>query len=450
MRGRHIGRFVGRAVLALVLAIACQLGACKGDSPHLERARKLMASGQWANARTALGQALQENERDTTARGLLLYSLDHEDGLEAVAGLELYGLFQFAVMLESPGLNEVKEARALAERTVTDARSALFDKGLDTKDLADLRAVLRATARWGFEHDKDVARRDVAAAILAFDGDRAATSHLVERLKTQAPSRVVSYLADAGAVAVESLRKVLADEGFIGRSSAREALARILAEQRALALVSAQPELLDPSSSGSTLVGRDQLGASVLSPIRDPAVWRVHARYVGMDDDGGGVVLLQSWHPRKAALVVELYVLERGELRRLSPRTKAGASFELAGASVVHGLDYERGMLVLRRYREHVVDVEVETGPVSRPAPGMRVRLRGHAPHGTIVREDDGLWVVRVDQPIEEMTELPVAASTLIGLRSERRPERAVETIRAVVKDDILEVTSTSVEKEER
>jgi hypothetical protein len=408
----------------VALALAAALVACKSEDSNLERARTLMGSGQWANARTALGRVLEQRAHDPTARGLLLYCLEREDGLAAVAELELYGLFKLAVVVEAPTWSEVpKSMRDYVGKTLTDARKALFDKGLDTTDVADLRKVITAAARWAFAHEKEVTRRDVAAAILAFQGEAEATAQLIERLKSQEPERIVGYLVDVGPPATESLRRAVDDAGFIGRAAAREALARILAEDRARALVRERPELRDPSSTEVTLPGHDRLRGSMLSMLRDPSVMRVHARYADLDPDG--LVLLQSWNDSKARLVAELYVLAGGALRRVQAKTADGKPFDLEQRAALYGLERDHEWLTLRRMQERTADVEVETGRVARPEIGMRVRLSGHVQHGTIVRADEGLWVVRVDLPLEGMTELPVAASSLIGLRTERRTERA-------------------------
>lgn len=436
-------------LIAVAIAIVLGGGGCKAESEHLERARKLMANGQWANARTALGRVLEDNDRDPVARGLLLYCLDHEDGLAEIADLEMYLLYQIAVAVDAPAWGQAgKELRTWVEKAVIDARKALFDRGVDTKDGRDLVAVIAAAAGYGFAHEKDPERRDRDAAILALQGSSGAISHLLERLKSQDPEAVVGYLVDIGEPTLAGLRRVIADEEFIGRRPAREAQARVLASARGRAMYVERPGLRDPTGAESTLAGRDRLGKNATSMVRDPGAMHVHAQVLVLEDGTDeGLVLLQSWNDRKSSHVLELHAIRGGDLHRLTV-TRDGKPFDLAGTSAVFGLTADRGSVVVRRLRERAVATEVETGRVAAPVEGLRVRLRGHTPHGQILRADDGLWVVRMDDPIEGMDELPVTASALIGLRTERRTEIAVETITGVLKHDAFEIRTTNLETE--
>ncbi len=441
-----------RRALPALLALLVVGGGCGREDAHLARARTLMATEQWANARTALGRALASHPRDTTARALLMYCLDREDSLEQIAELSRYALLQFVTLPQAPGWDRTPTGlRRFVEDRGVEARKVLVDRSIDTTSNADLAAVLVASARHGFAHDQDPERRDLDAAILAMGtGDAPAIAYLVGRLQGQTPDPVIRYLVDTGAPAVAPLRAAVADAGFIGRRPALTALARLLAGERAQALVTTRPTLRDPTEATYKVAARERLGPSVLSSAREPDLLRVHATYAAIDtgaDDG--LVLLQAWDDSKGVVVAELHAQRGGQLTRLAIKDAQRATIDLGGASVVFDLTVEDGVIGLHRLRTRTLDVETETGRVRAPTPGARVRLQGYAPHGVIVREDAGLWVVRVDQPIDGMTELPVAASALIGLETVKRTDVAVETLAGKVKSDTFEVIATDVATEQ-
>ncbi len=89
----------------------------------------------------------------------------------------------------------------------------------------------------------------------------------------------------------------------------------------------------------------------------------------------------------------------------------------------------------------------MESGRVTDPAVGMAVKLRGYAPHGKIIRADAGLWVVRVDEPIDGMSELTVAETALIGLRQEPFTDQMVETLTASVNGDAIAIEHVDLAK---
>ncbi len=433
-------------IILLLAIIVC--AGCKKADDHLTRARTLMSKAQWANARTALGQALKDRPNDVTARSLLLYCIDREDGLAAVADLSLYGLFQFARAAKTPGWESLPGSlRKIVEKSDVDARKALFDKGVDSKDDEDLVAVIVATARYGFAHDDEPERRDMHAAILGIGGDAKAIAYLVDRLKSAQPERVVEYLVDVGPAAREPLRAVTREKGFIGRRAALDALARVLATDRATELVTKYPKLRDPTGESSKAGGRTRLSRNVLSVVQHLGVLNIHGMYAPMDDGAeDGLVILQSWDDGRGSAVSEAYAFANGTLRPLRVHEKSGAVADLGGGALVYEISVDRGLVLLRRAPEQTADVEVDDGRVKAPKPGVRVRLQGYEPHGEIVREDGGLWVVKVDKPIEGMTELPVAANSMVSLRSERRTEVSIETIVAKVRADKLEIqTRTAV-----
>src|SRR3569623_49583 len=85
---------------------------------------------------------------------------------------------------------------------------------------------------------------------------------------------------------------------------------------------------------------------------------------------------------------------------------------------------------------------EGETGQVTMPTVGRKVRLQGYKQHGEILRQDDGgLWVVKVDAPIEGMNELTVAPTSMIGLRTEPFTQTSTELLTAKVNGGDLQIT---------
>lgn len=435
-----------RALAALVAALLL-LGCSKPESEELKRARQLVTDRQWATARDALKQVLKTEPRSKVARGLLLSCLDNTAGLEKVAGVSPYFLYQVAWLQTSPPwLTLPADARAEAERAVIEVRKALFDEGIDTKDTADLAAVLVEAARQALVASPDVERQEAAAAILAlsgvesFPGRSDAITFLIERLKGKDTAQAIAYLVDIGAAAEARLRAAVADKGFMGRAGALEALARVLASERARALAARAPELRAFSKREASVSGVLHLGESAIPDFRDLDVSRVHAQYVPLEDGNeSALVLLQAWNDLQREVVAEVHVFRGGGLHALTASGPEGKPLELA-AHLIHKLTRQGDEIWLYRELEQTFDIEVEAGRLSSPTPGARVLIRGHGVRGALVREEEGLWIVKPDVPVQGMTELPAAASSLIALAPERRTERSTERLVARLEDRELRI----------
>lgn len=432
---------------AILAALLILLGvACSKESESRARARKLIENEQWANARTALGQVLKEEPRDLGARGMLLYALDREDGLESLTALPLHRLYSFgAASLEPAAKDAPKEVRKYVETQLVEARKVLFDRGLDTKDTQDLLAVMVEAARYAYAKDKDDQRRVEAAGVLAMSGDREAIGYLIQQLKGKSPFPAAGHLQNVGAPAVASLQAVLADQGFTGRDPALQVLAGVLASERARALLQEHPELVSVEFSPAPKLEDGLLGSNDLSVRRHLDLWRVHGSLAMFENESGSgadaLMLLQAWNDSESRVYLEAHALIGGELQRLALLDKDGKPLAL-GAEVIHQLEPVRGGVALTRRRKETYRVEVDDGRVQRPSPGARVRLQGHPSRGALVREDQGLWVVKLDEPSQGMTELPVALGSLIAQREEERSELRDEVMLARVESGELRVIS--------
>lgn len=432
---------------ALVLWLAL-VAACSRDSADLARARKLVEREQWANARTALGQVLKDDPRELSARGLLLYVLEREEGVEKLTALALPVLYRFgAASLDASAKDASKQVRKYVEGKLVEARQALFDRGLDTKDVEDLLAVIVQTARYAYAHDDDPARRLFGLGVLAMAGERAAIDELIQQLKGQSPAAAADYLQDAGLPAMAPLAEALRDRGFTGRDAALQVLTCFLAGERARAMLRAQPELSSVELTPAPTLEDGLLGATRLSARRHLDLWRVHGSIARLDGERGGaeaLVLLQAWNDREGRVELEAHALVDGELRRLAFVDKGDKPIVL-GAEVIHQLSSLGDRVTLTRRRTRTYEVEVDAGRLLRPAPGARVRLSGLSARGELVREDQGLWLVKLDEPSHGMSELPVALDSLIALREEERSELGDEVMTARVDGDALRVSAVEL-----
>jgi hypothetical protein len=432
------------AFLALVLMLTASLG-CNRENEHLERARKQMERGQWANARTALGQALKQDAKDLQARAMLLYCLDREEGLQALIDFSLYSLFVYSLAARDPSAARAsKRVRSKMEDELADARKTLFDRGLDTKDIDDLAKVALEAARYGHAHHEEQAREPAELATLAVGGDGQALARLVDLLKGQDPIDPVLYLTDVGPRAVAPLQAMLRDEAFTGRRAALLVLAQIAATERARAWLQERPELISAELSPARPVGKELLPATALSNRRGLDLWRAHGLVTLLDDDSPdhALVLLQAWDDSKGEVALEPHAFADQQLRKLALVDRDHRPIA-SGRELFHKVLAVRGGVELHRRREHPVSIEVDAGVVARPAPGLRVRLRGHDARGEIVREDQGLWIVKLDAPMQGMTELPASSSSLIRLVPQDRTETLDETLTARIEGQELRVISS-------
>lgn len=426
-----------RWVFVALLICACGKGS---ESAQVKRAKELMSIGEWANARTELKIRLKAAPDDTDARALLLYCVDRLGDLKApdVDRLELLGLYAALHEVTSPTWEQSAGAdlRDAVSKRLVKLRQALYDQGVDTKDPGDLASVVRAAARWAFEHDDDARRKDQAAAILAIADEQAARDHLTQRLKSQQPGEATSYVVRVGAPMAPALKQAISDPGFLGREAALDALAQIQASVAARTFAEKRSLRYPEASPGIDYLGKNYLRARELADVP-----RIHASYQRLE--GGavdGVLLLQSHDSSSKEIDARAFAFAGGELRPLST-VKQGKAFKLGGQSAVFGLKVKApGRVTLHRLREQSVTRDVDDGAVVAPKIGMRVRLRGHDPVGEVVREDAGLWVVRVEKPISGMTELPVAATSLIALKKETTTEATLETITGKLTGETLEI----------
>lgn len=395
--------------IALTLALAVLASACGSPTDDdLARAEKLVASGQWTNARSALGQVVKAQPRHDKARALLVYCLDQEGTLEEITDANLYGLFQLTQLPTRRDWDRVpKPERDVIDSELVSARKALFDKAIDTADIDDLARVLRSAAAYAVAHEKDLERKARALAIVAQSGDPTPIVELVQRLKGQDVSPTIALLTDIGEPALPALRTAIADRGFLGRAAALQTIAQIVANRRAAELVAERPTLLALPSKAE---GTELLPRSVVSIAANPSAHRVHAQYAMLGDEV--VVLAQAWDDTRNQVIHDVSALRGDALLPLALVDEQGKRVDLAGPSVL-ALATASERFVIARKLTTTSEVEIEAGPAYRPTPGMRVRLVGHAVHGAVIREDGGLWVVGVDQPIDGMSELTVAPDAL-------------------------------------
>jgi hypothetical protein len=433
--------------LSVVLLIVAAV-ACGGEAnPELKRAREHMAGQRWANARTALVQALKAEPRSKVARAMLLSCLDQEEGLRAVVGLPMYLLFEVTGLQSSPAWRaRAPEDRAVGENALVEMRKSLFDRGIDTKDSAELAALLVEAGRQELAVGTDPERKETAAAMVAI-GAAASSSEadtaiafLIERLKGTSTGRAVEYLVDVGALAVPALRRVIVDRGFMGRASALEALARILASERARALVAREPGLRAFARDEEGVPGASKLGASAIPDFRELGLERVHGQYLALSEDREtAVLLLQAWDDSRSRVSSQLYAFRAGAIRPVRVVDSAGKPVELS-SSLIYKLEGGGRAVTLYRDVEETSTVEVDAGPLSRPRPGARVRIQGHDVRGVLLREEEGLWVVKADAPVQGLTELPVAPASLFALRPEPRTARITERLEAELREDELQI----------
>lgn len=437
------------AMVKVMMMVALAPGlACSKERGDLTRARELIEGEQWANARTALGQVLKQDRRNLAARALLLYSLEREGTVEQLSELRPRVIYGFAAALLDPeDKSAPREVRKHVEEQLAEVRRGLFDRGLDTKDARDLAAVIEEAARYAYAHEQDEPRKDAAAAVLAMRGERGAIAHLIDRLKGQSPYVPAMYLKDAGRPVAAPLQAALADPGFTGRRPALHVLAALLAAERARSLLKEQPGLTSVELSPAPTLEEGLLGGSDLSVRRNLFLWRVHGAIALVEEEAGGgdevyaVVVLQAWDDSAGRVYLEAHQLVGRELRRLAVVDQGGAPLAL-GREVVHRVAPAPGGVELTRRRETSYRVEVDAGRLRDPAPGQRVRLQGYPARGALVREDQGLWVVKLDEPLQGAAELPVAPGSLIAQREEERRELRDETWTARLEDGRLRVTS--------
>lgn len=151
------------------------------------------------------------------------------------------------------------------------------------------------------------------------------------------------------------------------------------------------------------------------------------------------VVLVQAWDDSRGRVLHDLSVSRGDRLVPLRVVDKSGKAVELTGTSPF-SLSTKDAHVVLARKRIDQVDAEVDAGPALRPEPGMRVRLDGHA--GSVVREDAGLWVVKMDTPVDGMSELTVARDAMTRLVKLPMSRAIEEQLRCTLSEDGLVLAS--------
>jgi hypothetical protein len=426
------------------LALMVLLAACgkKSESAHMSHARELLSVQEWATARTELKLEVKDHPDNNEAKGLLLFCMERVG--DKSDDLTLFNLDEVVVAVTDPEWNKVPtEVRDAVNKELVSTRQQLFDKGIDTKDARDLGEVVKLAATYCFASDDDPDRKNACAAILAGKGDQKATTYLIDRLKSQKPEAVVEFLVRVGDPVAPFLKKAIADQGFIGRAAAADALSRIEAVRLARKFSTEHPGI---SAIDSSAPGNDRIGPSFVASSWRSRV-RAHVQYAQLEN-GDGVLLLQGWSPADKYETVVAYSFHAGETQPLRV-TKDGKSFDLSGKSAVFDLAAKSGAVVFRRYQVRSQTVELETGQVSTPAIGMRVKIKNYQPRGRIAREDGGLWVVKMDQPIEGMSELTVPATSMIGLGNEEMANNLEESISGKVVGNELQIVKVEVSSPE-
>jgi hypothetical protein len=397
--------------------------------PHVVRGKEFLSVQELGPATSEFKIALKKRPDSEEAKALLLYARARADSEGAAT---MFTIYPVLTVIADPEQVSTVPAERRAELTdmVKKLRAFMYEEGIDTRDPRELAAIVKRAARFAFEEAVDAPDADHAAYALASDGDEKALAHLCERLKSDKAVDAPELLEKLGTVAVEPLRAIVADRHHLGRARAAEVLSKLLARELARELFASEPslrglELADlpealRSKAGGAIdsryvaaLSRQLLSGSALVDLRSDAAGQLASFYAPLAEDRG-VLALQGYDQKGKWLRQRLYLFEGGKYQsaevvedgRPMLQSKPIARLTAKGPGKV-----EIAFLA--------VTSVAEERRVKRSAftSGDRVALRKGGTTGTVAGTDEfGLIQVRLDTPVQGMSNLELASGMLLGL----------------------------------
>jgi hypothetical protein len=445
-------------LIALVLfaSVACH------ENANVKRARELLSVDEVPGAITELKIAVKADPENKAARGLLLYALLKQDkSLTSV--FEAQPAFQLLADGAWPAGVAQESKDALVEST-KNVRRVLYNLGLDTKDAADLAALLVDAARAAVDDSKDDAEIDAASMVLAMRGDPKAVARLVDRLKSEQALAVPEYLERIGSPAATALTPAAKNAEDLGHTKALGVLGKVLAVDLARGMfnesatlrgidVTDLPEAVRTREVSSLLAQEFVDGLTrelALKGVKVPsanAKLRLHSVYAGDDKWEKGMLLLEGWDATPGKAINRFFLFENGAYRALQV-VRAGAPADTTFAIARIRLN-SAGRVEIARPEVTSVEQEREVAHETF-ATGDRVSIRNIAVKGTVTATDDlGLVHVHLDQEVRGLHDLQTSPLLLRALEkvSVEKPGFVLVTGRLVAPDRVeLDGAPRSVE----
>lgn len=228
-----------------VALVACLVGggllvrALTAENPNLTAGKQHLATGSFDDAASAIRLALQEQPNNQEAKGLLLYAvtrqkLDEQTNAEDASIEDLYlgnflqhfALFEIEKSLDLFSAGDYKkELEANIKEFKDSMRKSFTEDRIPLRDWDDYQESYLASARalYGLkinsDNKADLRAKDIAAAILAREGDQGAAQYLVERC-AQDPN-ILPLTIVAGPIVEQILeREVSKESTFIEEEGA--------------------------------------------------------------------------------------------------------------------------------------------------------------------------------------------------------------------------------------
>jgi hypothetical protein len=446
-----------RALAVLVvLAVASGCGG-SGSNPNVRRGRDLLAIGEADAAVRELRIALKAQPSSREAKALLLVALMRADD-SLNRWYEGQILFERLRFLRESKLESLEGFSEL-EKLTTGARQELYDKGLDSKDGAELFQISREAAAYSFRSKEATdEERDYAAFALAVHDDSAALAYLVDRLKSEKATYIPDLLARLGAAAESQLMDAIKTRENLARPRALDTLARLRARQASENMFKDDPalrglrdedrdaDLRDPSSFVAAGLTRDQALYGV-TLHDDDADAPLRTLWAPLDKDGTQrLLVIQAFDERQKGIVTRAYHFVDGRLSPLELGLKGEASAQLAGEGPIVQVSAQDGRIRIAQRGRGAVPVEVEQSR-DHYAKGDRVRIRKISREGTVEGTDEfGLLTIRLDEPHRGMDEMSLTASAVRGLYTVMKEQVGLRPFDGKIVEGRLELTQAGNE----
>jgi hypothetical protein len=401
------------------------------EDPHVVRGKEFLSVQELGPATSEFKIALKKRPDSEEAKALLLYAKARAESDGAATMFTIYPVL--TVIADPEQVSTIPAARrAELGDMVKKLRAFMYEEGIDTRDPGELAAIVKRAARFALEEAVDAPDADQAAYALASDGDEKALAHLCERLKSDKAIDAPELLEKLGTAAVEPLRAIVADRHHLGRARATEVLSRLLARELARDLFASEPSLrgleltdlpeaLRPKAGEAlesryvAALSRQLLSGSALVDLRAEAPDQLASFYAPLAEDRG-VLALQGFDGKGKWLRQRLYVFDGGRYQ--------GAEVVENGKAMLLSRPIAR-LTAKGKDQVEIAFLAVTSVPEERRVrrssfkSGDRVALRKGGTTGTVTGTDEyGLIRVRLDTPVQGMTDLELASGMLLGLET--------------------------------
>lgn len=432
------------------------------EDPHVRRGKELLSIDEYASAAKEFKIYLKKSgAQDTAAKAMLLYALlrSEQNGVEGLKNM-LSMQLTLAVFLDekwSRMLND--EKRENVKKALIKWRRGLFEMGLDTKDGAELSHVLLDLAKFVMTESDQDASKDMAAHVLAGNGNAEAVQYLIERLKGSNITEVETSLVRLGRGAASALKNVVQDPEHLGREQALRALSKVLVTEEAKRVFAAYPsaqgvsigDLPEPlRTANNERLLETQFVEGITRLLVEQGIWvgssnnddnrdQLHtAFFPSMKTSERGMLVLSGKDPQ-GIVFSRLFLFEHAQYRPLYVTMKGQGIKGFEGDSPIVRVRI-RDDSIIELSKPEMIPVEVEKlSGMGRSTPGSRVSIQGYK--GTVQSKDDAdLVTIKLDTPVGGQTHLVTLANRLRGLVKKTAYRAGYRVFAARLQDNTLSV----------